>query len=118
MMKFIEKVHYQLLTHKITAAKLCDDLGIAVTSVDNWARRSGFPEMKTLLKLAKYFNVTIEYLVDEIDEEIKYSPQVVEKLIPAKIHIVNFINYIRDFSDVEMANIYNYAASIKTNRNR
>lgn len=48
---------------KISQKKLCDDLGYNPTTYNNYELLKNEPNIETLVKLADYYNVSIDYLV-------------------------------------------------------
>lgn len=48
---------------------LSEVLGIKQNSLSSYENGKRFPEMMTLLKIAKYFNVSIDSLVYEVDQD-------------------------------------------------
>ncbi len=48
---------------KISQKKLCDDLGYNPTTYNNYELLKNEPNIETLIKLADYYNVSIDYLV-------------------------------------------------------
>lgn len=67
--KFTNKLNYLIKTSGITQTKISDDLGIKKQKLSQW--KSGYiePNIDDLIKLAKYFNVTIDYLVGYENED-------------------------------------------------
>ena len=49
-----------------TASGVCNDIGIANASVAQW-RRGRQPSPKILLKIADYFNVSVDYLLGKTE---------------------------------------------------
>lgn len=47
----------------ITVARLGTMLGMGNRSVENWMYNGGTPNMSSLIKLSKFFGVSIDYLV-------------------------------------------------------
>lgn len=57
------KVLYELRLEKgISQRKLGEDLGVVNQTISFWENGKREPDMDTLLKIAKYFNVSLEYL--------------------------------------------------------
>lgn len=46
----------------ISQRKLGEDLGVVNQTISFWENGKREPDMDTLLKIAKYFNVSLEYL--------------------------------------------------------
>lgn len=49
-------------------------MGIASATVSNWKKNGGYPQPHTLIKIADYFGVPVEYFSEETPAEIKESP--------------------------------------------
>ena len=60
----------------VTPSRAALDCGISKVSVSNWKSKRNNPTDANLLKLADYFNVSVEYLKGETD--IKKAPLSVE----------------------------------------
>ena len=51
---------------------VCAEIGIAKTTVSYWRNKSSvIPKQDVLLKIANYFNVSVDYLLGEEDKEKK-----------------------------------------------
>jgi len=68
MTKFIERLNILVKEKGINATMLARELGIGTSSYDNWRRFNSIPQGKTLIALADYFDVSIDYLVGRKDE--------------------------------------------------
>lgn len=63
----------QLLQNKcVTAYKVSKDTGVSQTALSNWRLGKSVPTLKTLQKLASYFDVTVDYLSSENAKEPYY----------------------------------------------
>lgn len=59
----------------ISQAKLAQDLGVAQSTVGMWENGKNKPEYDTLLNIAKYFNVSVDYLISENESSaLPYDP--------------------------------------------
>ena len=67
-MKFIDILGLLLEKHDISRNKFCADLKIGKNSVVNWENRGNKPDGDTLIKIAKYFNVSVDHLLCETDD--------------------------------------------------
>lgn len=65
----IERIQALLKEQKKTKKELCDYLGVSPTNFGNWASGRNISFMKYLHAIAKFFNVSIEYLSGESDEQ-------------------------------------------------
>ena len=52
---------------KLTQKELTDELSLKRTAISNIENRNMEPPLDTLLKLSRYFNVSIDFLVGNID---------------------------------------------------
>ncbi len=59
-----EKISELIFEKKITQKKLSNDLNIPPSTLNGYIRDFREPDIFTLKKLAGYFNVTVDYLVD------------------------------------------------------
>lgn len=63
MSKFIEHLDELLRERGMTRNQLLRELGLAKNSVLNWKTQDTLPHGTTLVKLADYFDVSIDWLV-------------------------------------------------------
>jgi len=54
-----------LLRDNVTAYQVSKETGIATSTFSDWKRGRSQPKLDKLLILAKYFNVSIEYFLEE-----------------------------------------------------
>jgi transcriptional regulator with XRE-family HTH domain len=50
--------------------ELADELGIAASTVSSYEIENSSPDDKMKVRLAQYFNISLDYLLGAIDEEI------------------------------------------------
>ena len=74
MYEIFEKL---LNERNITAYKVSKDTGVTQTALSNWKTGKSTPTAKTLQKIADYFGVTIDYLMN--GEEKEWTPTLTEK---------------------------------------
>ena len=60
--KFIENYNYLLKSKNTTNYKVCNDLKLNRNSIYNW-RKGQIPKTVNLIEIAKYFEVSIDFLV-------------------------------------------------------
>ncbi len=63
-----EKLNRLLEDKKITAYRVAKDTGLAPTVFTDWKKSRSKPKVDKLLILARYFNVPLEYFVEEEGE--------------------------------------------------
>lgn len=72
------KIFEQLLNEQnLTAYKVSKETGVTQTALSNWKTGKSTPNTKTLQKLADYFGVTVDYLIN--GEEKEWQPTITEK---------------------------------------
>lgn len=69
MSPIIERVLDLMSERNITALKLTSDLAISHTSISDWKKGRGTPKVNTLTEIAKYFNVSLDYLVTGMESK-------------------------------------------------
>ena len=65
--KFIENCTYLIKLHKTNENRVAIQLEFSRQSFLRWRKFGIFPELSIIIKLSKYFDVPIEYLVGRID---------------------------------------------------
>lgn len=63
-MTFAERLVYELEKQGKSQRELADYLGTKQSSVNTWVIRNSIPSAQTALKVAKFLNVSVEYLID------------------------------------------------------
>lgn len=97
---FLKKTKELLEEKGISKNKMLTDLGLAKNSFVNWQERNTVPNGETLAKIAKYFDVPIEYLLGKESykqwitiEELHSARKKVAEIIEANdINIQDFEN--------------------------
>lgn len=56
----------------ITQEKLAHDINVKQNTISNYENGSSEPDLETIKKLAKYFNVTIDYLLNTTNSDIMF----------------------------------------------
>lgn len=62
-MEFYERLNSLLKRKNISQRKMLIDLDLCKNSMFNWRHRENIPDGETLLKLSKYLNVSVDYLL-------------------------------------------------------
>ncbi len=66
----MEKLKYLRNLNNISQKELAEKLNISRESISKYEKNEQEPSFATLKKIAKYFNVTIDYLLDSSDENL------------------------------------------------
>lgn len=106
-MNIAEKL-IQLRNEKgLTQAQLGRELNIALSSIQNYenTNKPRIPEATILLKIAKYFDVDMEYLLDNELNNRKHNNIVIEKELKLKDESINVIKSFKDEDIIDTFNI-------------
>ena len=89
---FIKRLSLCCQEKGMTRTEWARDFGISEATIRNWIRRGNMPSAEIVYKIAKYFGVPIEYLLDgkeyPIDDETFMMILHFQKLTPAKKKIL------------------------------
>lgn len=78
----VDRVDTILKEKNLKRQALADSIGVSLQSFTDWKRRNSIPAGDILLRIAKYLNVSLEWLITGEDEE-GLSPEIralVEKI--------------------------------------
>jgi len=67
MEKFIERLKELRIEKGISQAQLAKDTGLSQSAIAYWETGQRIPNAQAVIILAKYFNVSTDYLLGEID---------------------------------------------------
>lgn len=68
--KFLEQLEKECFNKKISKAKLMRDLGFSSSNTTNWKKGTAKPSLKSLERIAKYFDIPVARLIgDETEGE-------------------------------------------------
>ena len=67
---FVDRIKELLKQKNIQKNDFYDALELPNNSTTSWGKKHQVPSVETVLKIAKYFNVSVEYLVEGTDTEI------------------------------------------------
>jgi len=81
---------------ELSQAELADKLNVVVHTVSNYERGKSVPEIDTLIRLAKFYDVSLDYLLGLIDEPRSYR----RKAFP--------ISLPKSMSGTELAKVQEY----------
>lgn len=99
---FSQKLKDLRKQHNLTQAELAKKLNVGTSTIGMYESSIRRPSYEVLKKIANYFNVTVDYLIDDnniesledIDDLIAFTKNI-KKLSPKqKEQIQGFINYI------------------------
>ena len=67
-MEFNERLAEIMETRDISAYRIRKDLKLSNSRIADWLNQKTFPDGRNLIKLADYFNVSIDYLAGRTDK--------------------------------------------------
>jgi len=98
---------------RITQIKLSTDLGVSQELISRYEIGSSFPQPNMLIRLAQYFNCSVDYLLGltDVSTPIKYL------LKDYKDNDYDFINKYNQLSNENKSHIDNYLSFLINNPN-
>ncbi len=57
--------------NKLTQKKLEKEVALSASAISNIENSLSFPSVDTLIRLAEYFNVDVEYFLSDVNEELE-----------------------------------------------
>lgn len=102
-----------LQKHGVTAYRVSKETGVTQTALSNWKTGKSIPATKTLQKIADYFGVTIDYLMNGEVREEDYYQELIEQ---AKSDAVEFLG--NGFNDDEVEHFKKYIKLTPGNRKK
>lgn len=101
-MNFYERCEQLVKENKITMKELGEKVGVTGASITGW-KTGSLPRVDVALKVAKYFGVTVEYLMDGTETNIDLFPEE-KKLIQwyrQTSHKRNVLEYAKSLSVIK-----------------
>lgn len=95
------------VNNNVSPNAVAKELGIASGSVTKW-KNGSVPHNTTLLKIAEYFGVTVEYLLGETDKKEKPSEQTEDDEL-----VSEFAELINGLTDEQLKSVFDYIQFIK-----
>lgn len=80
-------------------SEVAEEIGIASSSYSNYEQGTRSPDNETLIKLAKFFEVSIDYLLGETDE--KQTANKVISIISEDQEFLDFYHVFRKNEDIK-----------------
>ena len=77
---FAKNLKNLILTTDTSYLKLASAIGVDIKTLDNYTKGKNIPNAFTLLKIARYFDVSIDYLVTAVQSDYKYSAGTLREL--------------------------------------
>jgi len=75
-MNFAERLNELMALKNIKSIQLGKEIDVGGSTIRYWQRGEKQPSLLSLLKLADYFNCTIDYLTARSENEINFTPKI------------------------------------------
>lgn len=108
-----EQIKGLRLTRNISQVQLAKGLSVTKQTVSNWENNNIMPSVETLIKLARYFNCTTDYLLELNDNRTLLEVTGLTK--EQTVHIQLVINDLQTLNQQEIQN--NKKQQKRTNNN-
>ena len=73
MVNMGEKLKYLRQTKNLTQKQVADRLGLAISAISSYESGSRYPSYEALIKLARMFHVSTDYLLGITDKRMNVS---------------------------------------------
>ena len=74
----IEKIQLLMMAHHMNRTQLAKAIGVSTGNIGDWVNGRSQPSVEKLVKIADYFDVSLDYLVDRGDRFPTPSPDTYE----------------------------------------
>lgn len=90
-MEFVERIDNLLKEKNLKRAALCDAVGIDVTSISAWKKRGTIPAGDVCVKIARYLDVDVEYLITGVHKDTNEEKENGEDKTPLFINTLKIL---------------------------
>ena len=112
-MIFFERLNELIKQKGVTRTTLTKELHIGANQIKYWENNGNVPDGLTLIKLADYFNVSVDYLLGKTDKKTKLPPEE-QPLTDAQEAL---LNYCSDLSNDDLEKVIDYIELLKLKNN-
>ncbi len=79
-MTFFERLQDLLDSRNLSQKQLAESINVRQNTISDWKNKGNLPQGETAIKLAQYFNVSLDYLLTGEDKNNELSPDEIELL--------------------------------------
>ncbi|MDD5789246.1 MAG: helix-turn-helix transcriptional regulator [Spirochaetia bacterium] len=90
-MDFVERIDELLKEKNLKRAALCDDLGLTHSAITDWKKRGTIPAGDVCVKIARYLDVDVEYLITGVHKDTNEEKENVEDKTPLFINTLKIL---------------------------
>ena len=118
-MAFPEKLKYLRTTMKLTQKDFAQKIGVSQSSINYWEKGQRIPSIEAAAKIADFFSITIESLLDSEDRLIKQNPlnMMTRTFFNCTDNVADIHFTTDEYSIEELNQIWQFAHFIKNQRN-
>lgn len=118
-MAFPEKLKYLRTKMNLTQKDFAEKIGVSQSSINYWEKGQRIPSIEAAAKIADYFNITIESLLDSEDRFINQNPlnMITGTFYDYTDNIADIHFTTDEYSIDELNQIWQFAHFIKSQRN-
>lgn len=95
---------------KLTQSEVAQKLGIATSTYSNYEQGTRFPDKQTLINLANFYKVSIDYLLGETDE--KFSANKIAEEIADNPELLEFYEAFK--KNDELKRLFNHSKGLSS----
>jgi transcriptional regulator with XRE-family HTH domain len=99
-MKFSEKLKRIRIEKNVTQDMLSKALGLNRSTISSYESDRNQPDLDTLVKIAKYFNVSTDYLLDISDIKVDYNS--LYQIVHSDKELSDFLNRLSNDNNVNL----------------
>jgi transcriptional regulator with XRE-family HTH domain len=79
-MEIVERILHLIKIKNVVPAKMLSDLELSPSAISEWKKGKAKPSADAIIKIAKYFNVTTDYLFGLTEDPVPAAPTGEDKL--------------------------------------
>lgn len=119
ILAFPEKLKFLRTKLNLTQKEFADKIGVSQSSVNYWEKGQRIPSIEAAAKIADFFNITIESLLDSDDKLIKQNPfnMLTGTYFNHNDHVADIHFSTDEYTIDELNQIWQFAHFIKNQRN-
>ncbi|MFQ9923277.1 MAG: helix-turn-helix domain-containing protein [Beduini sp.] len=101
-----EKINDLRKLRKMTQDELAEKMGVSSQAVSKWEKDISIPDLPVLVELSEFFNISLDELVKERDETVRYVPMEARKNINEMFLRVNILSVDGDKVKVNLPLVF------------
>ncbi|MFQ6862355.1 MAG: helix-turn-helix domain-containing protein [Beduini sp.] len=101
-----EKINDLRKLRKMTQDELAEKMGVSSQAVSKWEKDISIPDLPVLVELSEFFNISLDELVKERDETVRYVPMEARKNINEMFLRVNILSVEGDKVKVNLPLVF------------